>query len=150
MIRLQLLSDELRAPQFCPFSIFLVVRSRVELPELAYPEAARPKIASLLLPFARLVIAIRKKARHRFGVSVFWFTAYDRFPRLRGAFDFLLQESNRLLRGSFAFRGERISRSAFRACRFRKNFNRYRLLNTIRAFFDCSNKLFLRGDRIRR
>src|SRR5215468_961869 len=150
MIRLQLLSYELRAPQLRPLAIFFFARARVELPELANPETPRPEIAILLLPFACFLITVGKKSRHGFGISVFWFTTHDWFPRLRGTVDFLLHECDRLLRSSFAFRGERVSRRAFCVRHFRENFDRWRLFDAIRAFFDCSNKLFLRGDRVRR
>ena len=58
----RLFAEQARVPQFGPASEAFVLCLRVEQPQFADPEIARPEKSLLLLPLARTVVALRKEA----------------------------------------------------------------------------------------
>src|SRR5713101_7478894 len=65
VILLRFLANKLRTPQFRPFSVLLFVSCAVQFPKLSDPEAPRPEVSLLLLPFSGLVVGLGEKSLPR-------------------------------------------------------------------------------------
>ena len=110
----RLCSHDERGPQLRPSLEPLVVSPAVELPQLPRPEPARPEVALLFLPDARVGIAFREEPAgagglaDRPGLGGFG----DRLQLQRRPFRRLPQEIDGLVIGAMRPAGERVRRRA--------------------------------------